>query len=117
VLKKSPETYLSIDQSDRSLYSMLVDSLVGKILHGKLNQKSYKWFNPRVFASEPSGGILTQSWLVVIKILRKSNIETLRSNAEILNKSEEITESIAGHTLLWAIANYESVRLRNRRKL
>lgn len=106
---------LEINQSDRSLYSMLVDSLVGSLLREKLSDK---YLVPRVFASELSGGILTQSWLVVTKVLRESNIETLRSNAETLNKSEEITESIAGHTLLWAIANNESTlrRKKNHKK-
>lgn len=104
------ELKYNIDQSDRSLYSMLVDVFVGSFLNQKLPDE----IDAKIFASEPSGGILTQSWLVVTKVLRESNIETLRPNAENLNKSEEITESIAGHTLLWALENHEYSRRRKR---
>lgn len=117
MISKSPENYLSINQSDRSLYSMLVDAFVGKFMDNNRADETDAWFNSKSFASEPHGGILTQSWLVVVKVLRESNSKTLQVNAEILEKSEDLIESIAGHTLLWALSNYESVRRRKKNKL
>lgn len=102
------------DQSDRSLYSMLADGLVG--FCWDTNFFSKEDILPRTFASEPNGGILTQSWLVLIKTFHESSsIIDLCINAKILEKSEEITESIAGCTLLWSISNHKSVR--HRRKI
>ncbi len=105
---------------------MLVDSFVGKFLNNKLSEEAggypwfspkvfaseptgYPWFSPKVFASEPAGGILTKSWLVIVKAMNESTIETLRLNAETLDKSKDLTESIAGHTLLWALSNHKNV--------
>ena len=95
------------DQSDRSLYSFLVDALVGFLFHFNDLKRAEEYLAPRKFASEPNGGILTESWLVVTKTLRESNIETLQTKAQTLKKSEKLVESIAGHTVLWALANYE----------
>lgn len=117
MLKKSPETYLSINQSDRSLYSMLVDAFVVKFLNKSLVGETDAWFEPKTFASEPHGGILTQSWLVVVKVLHESDSNTLQVNAETLEKSKDLIESIAGHTLLWALSNYASVQRRKKNKL
>lgn len=117
MISKSSENYLSIDQSDRSLFSMLVDNFVGRFLNENLFDEADEWRDAKTFASEPHGGILTQSWLVVVKTLRKSNPETLRVNAENLEKSEDLIKSIAGHTILWALSNYESVRRRKKNKL
>lgn len=99
------------DQSDRSLYSFLVDALVGFLFYNNNLKKAEEYLAPRTFASEPNGGVLTASWLVVTKVLRESNIETLQTKAQTLKKSEKLVESIAGHTVLWALANYEYARL------
>ncbi len=102
------------DQSDRSLYSFLVDAYVGYFLNSKISEKDLV---PRTFASEPNGGVLTQSWLVFIKVFPVSTPETLRSLSERLEKSKELTESIAGHTILWALANHEYNRSRRKAKI
>lgn len=103
------------NQSDRSLYSMLTDAYVGRFVNYKLSDKDLA---PKTFASEPNGGFLTQSWMVVITaFLSSSDLEALRSNAKTLEKSKELIESIAGHTLLWAIANHEYNRSREKAKI
>lgn len=109
--RKVRELQYNVDQSDRSLYSMLADAFVGYFWDtGIISNKDLV---PRTFASEPDGGILTQSWLVLIKTFQDSpDIATLRSKAQTLYESEEITEAIAGSSLLWGISNHESVRRR-----
>lgn len=112
--KKVFELDYNINQSDRSLYSMLTDAFVGFFWDtGCISSKDLV---PKTFASEPHGGILTQSWLVLIRAFQdSSNIKELCIKAKLLKKSEEITESIAGYTLLWAISNHNSTR--HRRKI
>jgi hypothetical protein len=113
--KKVFEKPYNINQSDRSLYSMLADVFVGYFWD--VGMVSKEALVPRTFASEPNGGILTQSWLVLIKAFQdSSDLKTLRSNAEILDNSEEITEVIAGRSLLWGISNHTSTRSRIKTK-
>lgn len=111
--KRIHEIQYNINQSDRSLYSMLTDAHVG--FFWDTNFLSKEDLAPKTFASEPNGGVLTQSWLVLMKTFQNSSsIEELCVNAKTLEKSKEVTEIIAGETLLWAISNHKSVRRRRK---
>lgn len=113
--KKIFEKPYNIDQSDRSLYSMLTDAFVGYFWD--IGMVSKKDLVPRTFASEPDGGILTQSWLILIKTFQESSdLKTLRSNAEILETSGNIIEAIAGRSLLWGISNHTNARSRKKKE-
>jgi len=54
---------------------------------------------------------------VLIKAFQESSdLKTLHSNAEILENSGNITEAVAGRSLLWAISNHTNARSRKKKE-